>query len=154
MTLGGDLSLVDNDLSGSLVDFFTDVPNFAGYTRVHTLLPTLPPPVILDKSFAPVLGKSMYSVNREAYGPTPSTDQVMKLLEPSFHCDRNLHHGSSWNMEVYHRVLEASTIWFPSDSNRDFYNSTLPSQPVNSPSSHPSQQNEMGNPPFTPLASN
>ncbi|OIW24180.1 hypothetical protein CONLIGDRAFT_692391, partial [Coniochaeta ligniaria NRRL 30616] len=62
----------------------------------------------LQRVFSVGIDDSEYSTHRDAYGPTPSTDQVLNILDMAQICERNSHHESSSNTEVHHLVLETA----------------------------------------------
>lgn len=140
-----DLSLIDNDLPGPVADFLSDIVNLAA--GVGVISPSSRDAITSHpkRIFRVGLDNSVYSADRDVYGPTPSTAQVLRILEASSKCDNHSHDESSWNMEVHHRVLETA-LRFPSGSN----SSDLFCQPVNFISAT-SASIGMGKPPSAPF---
>lgn len=143
-----DFNLIEPDLPGPLVDLLTVVMPLASGTGVispsakvssaplsgNTLYAldqhvfTIQDAITShpQRVFSIGIDASKYSVHRDTYGPTPSTDQVLNILEAAANCERNSHHESSWNIEVHHRVLETALRFRSSNQPSNLF-----AQPVN-----------------------
>ncbi|KAJ4395253.1 hypothetical protein N0V85_006618 [Neurospora sp. IMI 360204] len=108
-------SLIERRLPRPLVDLLTVVDSLASGTGVISpsakdAITSHPRPL-----FGIDMDDRVYSAHRDTYGPTPSTEQVLDILEAASNCDLNWHDEDSWNTEVYHRVLETALRFRSSD---------------------------------------
>ncbi|KAK1774257.1 hypothetical protein QBC45DRAFT_458852, partial [Copromyces sp. CBS 386.78] len=121
------LSLLELDLPSPLVDLLEVVePLTSGIGVISPsakdAITSHPRPIISIG-----IDDSKYSARRDTYGPTPSTEHVLNILEAAANCEQNSHHESTWNTEVHQRVLETALRFRSSNQPK----SNLFAQPVN-----------------------
>ncbi|KAK3948026.1 hypothetical protein QBC32DRAFT_67604, partial [Pseudoneurospora amorphoporcata] len=123
------LSLLELDLPSPLVDLLNVVEPLASGTGV--ISPSAKDAITSHPQRIISIGidDSKYSAHRDTYGPTPSTEHVLNILEAAANCEENSQDESTWNTEVHQRVLETA-LRFRS-SNQPTATSNLFAQPVN-----------------------
>lgn len=104
------LSLQDDDLAAPLVFLLEQLTPFAAGTGVisgsaRTAIMNHP-----KRANRSGLDDSVYcaDASRDSLGPTPSPEEVQKILSAARNCTDFEHDEASWNMEVHHRIFETA----------------------------------------------